>query len=76
METLNTPVNDSITLAGDELRFGAEATGISIYDMAGKMVLNHEGNVANLNVSNLGKGVYVVKAQIGGTTATGKIYKY
>ena len=76
METLNTPVNDSITLAGDELRFGSEATGISIYDMAGKMVLNHEGNVANLNVSNLGKGVYVVKAQIGGTTATGKIYKY
>ena len=44
--------------------------------MAGKMVLNHEGNVANLNVSNLGKGVYVVKSQIGGTTATGKIYKY
>ena len=76
METLNTPVNDSITLAGDELRFGEEAANISIYDMAGKLVLSHTANATTLNVSNLGKGVYVVKAQIAGTTATGKIYKY
>lgn len=76
METLNTPINDSIILAGDELRFGYEATDITVYDMCGSQVISHKGGVNTLNVSNLEKGVYVVVATMGGKIAKGKIYKY
>ena len=76
METLNTPANASIVLAGDELRFGAEAEDVCVYDMGGKQVLNHVGKVNTLSVANLGQGVYVVTAKIGNEIATGKVYKF
>lgn len=76
METLNTPVNTSIALAGDELRFGAEAEDICIYDMGGKQVLSHTGKANTLSVANLHQGVYVVTAKIGNEIATGKVYKF
>ena len=76
METLNTPINNLIVLAGDELRFGVEAEDICIYDMGGKQVANHAGKANTLSVANLHNGVYVVTAKIGGKTATGKVYKF
>jgi len=76
METLNTPTNTSIVLAGNELRFGAEAEDVCIYDMGGKQVLSHTGKVNTLSVADLCQGVYVVKAKIGNEIATGKVYKF
>ncbi len=74
-ETLDTPRNGNIVLADNELRFGNTARNISIYDMCGKMMMTHNGATETLDVSNLAKGIYVVKAEIDGIMATGKVYK-
>lgn len=75
-KTLDTPRNENIVLAGEELRFGAEAQNIVIYDMGGKQAMTHNGKVNTLNVANLSQGVYVVTAEMNGVKATGKVYKF
>ena len=75
-KTLDTPRNENIVLAGEELRFGAEAQNIVIYDMGGKQAMTHNGKANTLNVANLSQGVSVVTAEMNGVKATGKIYKF
>lgn len=74
-KTLDTPQNNDIVLAGDELRFGNEASNIVIYDICGKQAMMHNGKVTTLNVENLSNGVYVVTAEMNGVSVTGKVYK-
>ena len=74
-ETLNTPQNSDIVMAGNELRFGSEATDIVVYDLCGKQVMSHNARTSTLNVEALSDGVYVVKAEMNGAVATGKVYK-
>ncbi|MBR6749661.1 MAG: T9SS type A sorting domain-containing protein [Bacteroidaceae bacterium] len=75
-KTLDTPRNENIVMAGEELRFGSEAQDIVIYDVCGKQVMSHAGKVSTLNVANLSKGIYVVTAEMNGVKATGKVYKF
>ena len=74
-QTLDTPRNKDIVMAGNELRFGSEANNITIYDMCGKVVMSHNGNTQSLDVTDLSKGIYVVTAEMNGTMETGKVYK-
>ena len=74
-ETLNTPQNSDIVMAGNELSFGSEATDIVVYDLCGKQVMSHNARTSTLNVEALSDGVYVVKAEMNGAVATGKVYK-
>jgi hypothetical protein len=74
-KTLDTPQNSDIVLAGNELRFGSEATNIVIYDICGKQVMSHSGRTSTLNVEGLANGVFVVTAEMNGAVATGKVYK-
>ena len=73
-QTLDTPQNSDIVMAGNELRFGSEATNIAIYDICGKLVMTHSGRTSTLNVEGLANGVYVVTAEMNGAVATGKVY--
>ena len=69
-KTLDTPQNNDIVLAGNELRFGNEASNIVIYDICGKQAMIHNGKATTLNVENLSNGVYVVTAEMNGVSVT------
>lgn len=74
-KTLDTPRNENIVVAGNELRFSSEACNIAVYDICGKQAMAHNGNTTTLDITNLSDGVYVVTAEINGVVVTGKIYK-
>ena len=74
-KTLDTPRNENIVVAGNELRFSSEACNIAVYDICGKQAMAHNGNTTTLDITNLSDGVYVVTAEMNGVVVTGKIYK-
>lgn len=49
--------------ASDFIRFSEKLTNVSIYDLAGKLLISTKLSTQKLNVSNLPSGVYVIKGQ-------------
>lgn len=74
MNTLNTPSDASISVSNGQLVFSSNATDIHVFDMTGTEVLRQAEGSYTLGVGQLGKGVYVAKAKIGGKTVTSKFY--
>ena len=61
-----------ITLYSDTVSSGSgEAVSVNVYDISGKVVYSGEG--VSVSLSGLDKGIYVVKAMCGDSSATFKI---
>ncbi len=61
--------------ASDTFRFNMEVDEVALYNMAGVRV-NYLQNTTRVTVSNLPKGVYVVKARLGEEVVIQKLFVY
>lgn len=66
------PTKDILFL---EKQVGQETTGIILYDTFGRILLNKEGNVSQINLSNFIEGIYYLKLKTKAGDQTFKVIK-
>ena len=73
--TKTTEVNPLIVYcAGNTIKISDVASQIDVYNVEGRLLVSAK-NTSVINVSNLGKGIYIVKAQVNGQTFNSKVSK-
>jgi hypothetical protein len=74
VKNISTEANTTVKLVGETLHIsGNDVKSVNIYDLNGRLMMQAAKN--SVNISNLGHGVYVVKATTANGTTTAKIVK-
>jgi len=71
---LGTPTSDGIKVADGVVTLNSKAKDIAVYSVSGRLVAS-SANTSTLDASSIGRGVYLVKANVGGKTLTTKFIK-
>lgn len=64
---------EGIFVSGDKIFFGSVADA-KVYDLSGRCIMTAAG-ASSLSLAGLGRGVYIVSADISGTVSTIKVTK-
>lgn len=75
IETLNTPENTHISISGNNLCFGNDVKDVRMFNIAGHEVFRADVVNGGIDVSAVGRGVYVVSATFKGNVIRGKVLK-
>lgn len=71
---LSTPTSEGINVVDGVVTLSSKAKNISVYGVSGRLVAS-AANASTLDASSIGRGVYLVKANVGGKTLTTKFIK-